>query len=259
MPEREPPKDLGAAIRAGRPSIGAWLTLPSPELAEAMAGCGFDWLAVDLEHSAIGLREAAAAFVFAERHGVAPLVRLPGADPLLARRLLDSGAQGVIVPTVEDPAAFVAFLDHLSYPPAGRRGVGLSRANAFGASFDSYLAGFQPVVVAQIETAAGVDAAAAIAALPGVDALFLGPYDLSASMGAAGDFTTAAFRQAVATVRRACDETGVAAGIHQVAPDLAALRARLDEGFRFVAYGTDVQAIRHAFAGLGDLQKDSAQ
>lgn len=252
-------KDVTAAtvkdrLARGNPSIGAWMTVNSPEMAEVMACCGFDWLAVDLEHSAIGLPEAVSAFTFAERRGVVPLARLPSADPYLARRLLDSGAQGLIVPVVEDPAVFRAFLDHLFYPPKGRRGVGLSRANAYGLKFDSYLGNFAPLIVPQIETAAGVAASPALAAMDEVDALFLGPYDLSATLGVPGEFGAASFVEALATVRHACDENGVAAGIHQVKPATEELRARIVDGFRFIAYGTDAQAVRYAFADLPDLK-----
>ncbi|MEO0034974.1 MAG: hypothetical protein RLZZ501_997 [Pseudomonadota bacterium] len=242
--------DIRATLRHGRSSIGAWLTLPSPELAECLAGCGFDWLAVDMEHGAIGLETAGRAFIAAERHGVAPFARLPSADPYLARRLLDQGCQGLIVPVVENAEDFRAFASHCLYPPAGKRGVGLSRGNQFGDSFDTMLNHFQPLLVPQIETRAGVAAAAAIAALPMVDALFLGPYDLSASLGQAGNFATPAFADAIAEVRHACAEAGKAAGIHQVAPVLDGLAARKEEGFRLIAFGTDAQAIRHVFAPL---------
>jgi 2,4-dihydroxyhept-2-ene-1,7-dioic acid aldolase len=237
-------------IRAGGTVIGAWLTTSSDEVAEIMASLGFDWLAVDMEHGSIGVKEALAAFRAAERFGVVPLVRLTSADPFLARRLLDGGAAGLIVPVVEDAAAFSSFLSHCLYPPQGRRGVGLSRCNEWGKDFQNYLTGFAPVVVPQIETAAGVANADAIAALPEVDALFLGPYDLSAALGAPGDFTTDAFKSGIETVRQACCRHDKAWGIHQVATDAAELETRLAEGYRFVAYGTDAIAIRTALSAI---------
>lgn len=243
--------NVKARLRAGDVTIGAWLTTSSDEVAEIMASLGFDWLAVDMEHGSAGIDRAAAAFRAAERWGVAPMTRLPSADPYLARRLLDCGAVGVIVPVVEDAQAFAAFAAHLRYPPkGGRRGVGLSRCNAWGDRFQDYLTAFEPLLVPQIETVRGVQAAAAIAALPEVDALFLGPYDLSASLGSAGDFTTTAFQAAVAEVRAACARHGKAAGIHQVSPDPAELQARINEGNRFIAYGTDALALRHALGAV---------
>lgn len=239
---------LKERIRSGKPCLGAWAQSPALATAEAMASCGFHWLAVDLEHAAIGIESATAIFLAAERHGVAPMARLPNADPYLARRLLDNGARGIIVPVAEDAGAFAEFARHCLYPPAGRRGVGLSRCNLWGDRFDDYLKTFQPVLVPQIETRKGAAAAAALAALPEVDALFLGPYDLSADLGKPGDFAAPEFQAACAAVKAACAKHGKAPGIHQVHPDPKALKEQFASGFSFVAYGTDLIALR---AGLG--------
>ena len=233
-------------LAQGHPTIGGWLTVGSPIVAEATASSGFDWVAVDMEHAPISEGDLQGVFMAIAHCGAAPMVRLPHADPYLARRLLDAGAHGLIVPVVESASAFSAFSRHFLYPPAGSRGVGLSRCNGWGVSFDDYIDGFSPVLVPQIETVAGVEAAAEIAALTEVDALFLGPYDLSASLGSRGDFWTPAFEDAIATVRKTCATHGKAAGIHQVEPDPDALRARIDEGFGFIAYGTDMIAMRAA-------------
>lgn len=244
---------LKCRMAKGEILVGAWLTTSSDEVAEIMASLGFDWLAVDMEHGSAGVREICAAFRAAERFGVAPLVRLTSADPYLARRLLDGGAAGLIVPVVESAEAFSGFLSHCLYPPCGRRGVGLSRCNEWGAHFQDYLTGFRPVIVPQIETTAGVDAAAAIAALPEVDALFLGPYDLSASLGSPGDFSRPAYQDCITRVREACRLHDKALGIHQVAPVAAEFEARKAEGFRFIAYGTDAIAIRTALAAAAKV------
>lgn len=237
---------LKEQLAQGKTTIGGWLTVASPIVAEATASCGFDWVAVDMEHAPVSEGDLQGVFIAIEHCGAAPMVRLPEADPYLARRLLDAGAHGLIIPVVESASAFSAFSRHCLYPPAGTRGVGLSRCNGWGASFDDYIDGFSPVLVPQIETVAGVDAAAEIAALPEVDALFLGPYDLSASLGRRGDFSTPNFEDAIAAVRKTCAAQGKAAGIHQVEPDPDALSARVDEGFGFIAYGTDMIAMRFA-------------
>lgn len=241
----------------GRCCIGAWLTLPSPEAAEVMASLGFDWLAVDLEHSATSLETAVRAFVAAERHGVAPLARVIEHDPYVARRLLDSGAEGLIVSTAEDSDALREFARHCYYPPAGRRGVGLSRANSWGGSFDEHRTKFRPLLIAQIETVRGVEAIEKIVALDEFDGVFMGPYDLSASLGDPGNFESADFREAVAKVRRVVKNSRKFAGIHQVEPDLVALSARIREGFDFIAYGSDAIAMRQALAGFEKPMKPS--
>lgn len=236
---------LRQRLKAGQTCVGGWIAVPSPVLAQAMVSCGFHWAAVDLEHGTMSAEDAQAVFIAIERAGAVPFARLPSADPYLARRLLDAGAGGLIIPVVEDVAAFSEFSRHCLYPPHGRRGVGLSRANLWGDSFESNL-GFRPILVPQIETRAGVAAAAGLAALPEVDALFLGPYDLSADLGAPGIFDTAEFVAARDAVKAACAAAGKAVGIHQVAPDPEQLRQRVVEGFGFIAYSTDVLAMRAA-------------
>jgi 2-keto-3-deoxy-L-rhamnonate aldolase RhmA len=125
----------------------------------------------------------------------------------------------------------------------------------FGDNFESYLNGFKPVIVPMIETAQGVAAAASIAALPTVDALFLGPYDLSTDLGCPGDFEVAPFCEAIEKVKSACLDNGKVVGIHQVETNLDTLQSRLSEGFGFIAYGTDILALRHALKGAPDLVK----
>jgi 2-dehydro-3-deoxyglucarate aldolase len=243
-------------LAAGETCIGAWLSQPSAHSAEAMASLGFDWLAVDLEHMAASPRDAELAFLAAERHGAAPFARLTSADPYLARRLLDLGAHGLIVPVTEDPDEFQAFARHCLYPhTGGRRGVGLSRVNRWGDDFETYLSDFAPVLIPQIETRKGVAASDALAAMPIVDGLFLGPYDLSADLGRGGAFDTPEFKAEIEAVRTACTRHGKAAGIHQVHPDAAELSRRIEEGFRLIAYSTDMIAMRHTLAAAKPFMK----
>ena len=245
---------LKEQLARGETTIGGWLTVASPVVAEATASCGFDWVAVDMEHAPVSDGDLQGVFIAIEHCGAAPMVRLPEADPYLARRMLDAGAHGLIVPVVENASAFSAFSHHCLYPPAGTRGVGLSRCNGWGVSFDEYIDGFSPVLVPQIETVAGVAATAEIAALSDVDAIFVGPYDLSASLGSRGDFSTQNFEDAIAAVRQSCSAKGKAIGIHQVEPDMDALSARVDEGFGFIAYGTDMIAMRSALKLAASLR-----
>ena len=241
-------------MRAGETTFGTWVSSSSVEVADALASLGFDWLVVDLEHGSAGVAEAAAMFVAAERHGCAPLARLTSADPFLARRLLDNGAHGLIVPVVESAEAFRGFARHCFYPPEGRRGVALGGFNRWGDRFADYMSAFRPILVPQIETRAGVAAAESIAALPEVDALFFGPYDLSSDLGAPGNFAGKPFADALERVKAACAKHGKAAGGHQVAADLAALQKLVDGGFRFLAYGTDLVVLRDALKGFRALR-----
>lgn len=233
-------------LSSGKVALGAWLTQPSPEMAEAMASLGFHWLAIDLEHGVAGFESMVRACVAAERHGSVPLVRLPSADPYFARRCLDAGAQGLLIPVVEDAVVFSEFVDHCLYPPNGRRGVALGRFNRWGDEFDSYFNEFQPLIVPMIETCKGINAADALAALKPVDALFYGPYDLSADLGVAGDLEHESVASALEILKASCAKHAKAAGGHQVAPDPDALTTLIEDGFRLIAYATDVIAMRHA-------------
>ena len=241
---------LKKKLHSGQPCIGAWLLSGSSINAEAMASLGFDWLCVDMEHGSSDISQVEAIFAVTERHGVTPLVRISGLDARLTCRLLDMGAAGVIVASVEDAEAFSAYAKACLFSPRGTRGVGLPRCNMWGQTFAEYKNSFEPLFVPMIESKKGVDAAAQLAALPMVDALFMGPYDLSSDLGKPGDMTSVEFIEAKNKVRQACTNNQTAAGIHQVATDEAELSARLNEGYSFVAYGADLIAMRHALSGV---------
>jgi 2-keto-3-deoxy-L-rhamnonate aldolase RhmA len=246
-----PLKDL---LENAQPCIGAWLNSGSSLMAEAMASCGFKWLAIDMEHSATSLSQVEAIFTSAERWGVSPIVRLGEADPLLACRLLDSGAHGLIISKVEDANAFEEFAKHCLYPPTGVRGVGLGRANLWGDHFEDYFQNFQPVLMPMVETKKGVAAANDLASLSMVDGLFLGPYDLSTDCGDAGNMLSDEFINAVTQVKQACSMNNKVAGIHQVKPDMAELKLKIEEAFSFIAFGTDLLAVRHTFQDIKKIQ-----
>ncbi len=247
--------NLKSKLGSSAVTIGGWLTTANPIVAEAMATCKFDWICIDMEHGPVVETDAPTIFMALERHGVTPIVRLPSADPYLARRLLDLGADGFIVPVVESAAAFRDFAKHCLYPPAGQRGVGLSRVHKWGDSFNDYLPGFQPVLVPQIETRNGAEAAVEIASLKCVDTLFIGPYDLSADLGDPGNFKTRSYIDMINAIKEACVIANKAPGIHQVEPNLDQLTAKCRAGYRFIAFGTDMIAMRHAFKGIADIEK----
>jgi len=230
-------------LRRGVPTIGTWLSLAHPALAEMAARAGFDWVAVDLEHSSITLRECEDLIRTLDLAGTTPLVRLTSNDPDLIKRVMDSGARGVIVPTVSTEEEAQLAVEAVYYPPRGRRGVGLARAQGYGADFAGSLKRLtkEAVVVAMIENAQGVENAERILAVDGIDAYFLGPYDLSASLGLIGKTSHPKVEKAIAKVRAAGKRAGKPGGIHVVEPDPAMLRRRLREGFRFVAYSVETR------------------
>lgn len=233
-----------------QPILAAWQQLGCPQVTIAMASLGFDWVVVDLEHTSITTQEAESIFIAAERHQAKPFVRLPSADPYLARRMLDAGAKGLFVPVVENRENFDAFAKHCFFPPKGRRGLGLVRANLWGEELKNYFDEFKPIIIAQIETKQGAENIESILESPFLDGIMIGPYDLSADLGSPGDFEDSRFKKYCKAILASARKDSKMIGYHQVQPVLEELKKRIDEGYDFLAYGTDIVAMRHALKGL---------
>jgi 2-dehydro-3-deoxyglucarate aldolase len=252
---------LKKRLAAGEAALGSWITLANPGLAEIMARSGFDWLAVDLEHSVITIREAEELIRVVGLCGAAPLVRLSWNDSVQIKRVMDAGAHGVIVPMVNSAAEAEAAVAAVYYPPRGTRGVGLGRASRYGAGFAAYQEWLEDnaLVIVQVEHIRAVENLEAILDTPGVDGFLVGPYDLSGSLGRPGDFGHPDFQSAMARIREVAAARNALSGIHVIEPDTAALRERLDQGYRFVAYSLDIRmldtACRQGVAVLKDTQK----
>jgi len=231
---------LRARVSQGGVTIGSWMQIAHASVAEIMGQAGYDWVALDLEHGAIGVQRLPDLCRALELGGTLPLARLAQGAPKDCKQALDAGAGGVIVPMIESAEQLAAVRDACRWPPAGHRGVGFSRANLFGKHFDAYREEAQaPLLVAMIERQRALENLAAILQVTGLDAVLIGPYDLSASMGLTARFSDPAFIAALESIRTRCREYGVACGIHVVAPDRAELQQRLAEGYRFIAYSID--------------------
>lgn len=231
------------------PLIGTLLTLPSPEIAELCAQAGFDWLFLDMEHGALDWDDVQ-RMVQAVGERCACLVRVPGIERVWISRVLDIGVAGLIVPqvnTAEDAARAVQFA---KYPPQGTRGVGLARAQGYGARLAEYLqaANEATSIVIQIETAAAAQNVEAIAAVQGVDALLIGPFDLSTSIGKAGQFDDPEFQTAVARVRAVAAAHRLPLGIF--GPDLERGRRALADGYTLVPVASDTAMLLHSMWAL---------
>jgi len=232
---------LKARLRQKEATVGSWITLGHPAVAEIMARSGFDWLAVDLEHSVIGLREAEELIRVIDLCGIAPLVRLSANDPVQIKRVMDAGAHGVIVPMVNSRAEAEAAVAALRYPPAGRRGVGLARAQGYGTRFDEYKAWLEKesLVIVQVEHIQAVANLHEILGVEGVDGFLVGPYDLSGSLGLPGQFDHPSVADALREVMRAAEKHQAVAGYHVVQPQPDRAQEKLREGYKFLAYGVD--------------------
>ena len=249
---------MSSALRHGETVIGSWVSSGSPIVAELMAQCGFDFLAIDAEHGPIDVPQTYRLFQ-AIRSGSAdctPLVRLPGSSYETTKRYMDAGASGVIAPLINTPEQAEELVSAVKYPPQGERGVGFCRANDYGMTLESSItsANRQSFVCIQIEHIQGVKNIDSILTIPGIDAVFIGPYDLSASMGITAQFDNKDFIAVKAEVLAACEKSGIAAGIHVVQPDPEETKKRISEGYRLLAYSLDITILTHfCISGLKEL------
>ena len=229
-------------LREDRPSVGTWLTLADTVSAQLMASCGFDWLTVELEHSHLSIEHAARACAIVSASGCVPLVRVPLNTPENIKRVLDTGAWGIVVPLVNNRSDCEAVVRAARYPPLGRRTVGgqLGPVN-FGTDPATYFerSNDEILVVVMAETREAIANIDEILSVPGIDAVFVGPNDLHASLGAtpAFDSELPEFNDALASVLAAARRHGVAPGIH--VPDAEQAARRIAEGWRFVAVSSE--------------------
>lgn len=233
-------------LNSGGTTVGSWLQIPHSSSAEIMGQAGYDWVAVDLEHGSIAVHQLPDLCRALELGGTLPLARLAQGHPKDCKQALDAGVGGIIAPMVESADQLAAIRDACRWPPAGNRGVGFSRANLFGRHFDDYAREAQaPLLVAMIEHYRAVDALAEILNVEGLDAVLIGPYDLSASIDRTAEFTHPEFESLMARIKNAGARAGVACGLHIVAPSPEELRRRQADGFRFLAYSIDSVFLNH--------------
>jgi len=238
-------------------SIGSWISLAHPSIAEIMAQSGFDWLVVDLEHSVITIREAEEIIRIIDLSGVTPLVRLTSNNADQIKRIMDAGSHGIIVPMVNSADDARRAVAAVKYSPAGIRGYGLARAQGYGAKFKEYLdwEKEQTIVIVQIEHIEAVKNMQEILSVNGVDGFIVGPYDLTGSMGIPGDFTHPDYLTAMETIKRISEEMNVPGGIHIVEPEPDQLNLKIDEGYTFIAYSVDIRMLHSAcITGLNSVR-----
>lgn len=232
------PDSIRNALRGGSPA-GSWLSIPSAQVAEQTAAGGFDFVVIDTEHAStdIGTVESMVRAVDAAEGETAPLVRVAWNDHVRIKRVLDTGAAGVMAPQVDTAVEAEAFVEATRYPPEGRRGVAAARASNYTREFEEYYgsANDEVATVAQVESAEAVGNAAAVAAVDGLDSLFVGPADLSAALGVFGEYGSDRFLEAVETV---LSESSVPVGTLATSPEEVDYWA--DVGFDYQIVGTDM-------------------
>ena len=222
-------------------TIGSWITMGHSSIVEIMATAGFDWLTIDMEHSTITLDITQNLIATIKANKMDALVRVGKNDELIIKHVMDAGADGVIVPmicTKEDAEHAVA---SVKYPPIGKRGVGLSRAQKYGIGFDKYKDWLKnsSVVIAQIEHKDAVENIEDIINVDGINGLIIGPYDLSASLGIPGELNSPLLAKTIKTVETVCKKAGFPLGYHVIKPNHQEVLEKIKGGYLFIGFSLD--------------------
>lgn len=222
-------------------TIGSWLTLGHTSVVEIMADAGFDWLCVDLEHSVIDLYEAQQMILTIQSKGLKAFVRVGSNENVVIKRVLDAGADGIIVPMVNTKSEAIKAINSVKYPPKGKRGVGLARAQGYGFMFDQYknFGANDIKLIVQIEHIDAINNLNDILSLDEIDGTFIGPYDLSGSMGKPGKFEDEDVIQILRKYEEICSEYNKLTGVHVIQPNFELVLDKLDKGYDFIAFSLD--------------------
>ncbi|MBI4006054.1 MAG: 2,4-dihydroxyhept-2-ene-1,7-dioic acid aldolase [Gammaproteobacteria bacterium] len=230
-------KSFADRLRSGELLIGCLVSLNSPAITEILAEAGFDWLFIDTEHGAFNPEQAQSMLQAA---GQCPcVIRLPSGDEIWIKKALDIGAAGIIAPQVHTPEQAKQIVQYCKYSPEGSRGVGIGRAHKYGMAFEDYInaANKQTAVILQAESQQAIDNIESIANIAGVDAIFIGPYDLSASLGCIGKVSDPKVREAINKAANSCQRAGIRLGIFGVSTD--AVKPYIEKGFTLITVGVD--------------------
>lgn len=243
--------DFLKTLKEGQLTIGTFLGLASPLAAEVAALSGVDWVLLDLEHGGGGEEQVSPTVVASGGYGVPTLVRVESAERIRIGRVLDSGVAGVMIPRVDTVEQVELAVRHMSYPPNGDRGVATyNRAVAWGKDLDALAPEPKSALLVQIETLGALAEVEKIAAVPGVDALFVGPLDLSYALGVPRDFKNPKFLEALKKVLAAANAQNKVAGI--LASDTTIARFYVEMGFKFIAIGSDSTLMAKAITDAVD-------
>ena len=232
-------------------TIGSWLTIPHTSVVEILASAGFEWLTIDIEHTSISMSQCFELIAAIQGNGMKALVRVSKNEEVVIKKVLDAGADGIIVPMVKNRKEALQALDYAYYPPRGKRGVGLTRAQKYGIGFDKYKQDLNDnlVVIAQIEHFEAVKNIEEIITTDGIDGVIVGPYDLSGSMGIPGEYGKPKVQQALLEVEETCKRLNKTLGFHVIQSDASFTQEKIDKGYNLLAFSLD-------FFFLGDKARE---
>jgi 2-dehydro-3-deoxyglucarate aldolase len=240
-------------------TIGSWIMMADSMSVEVMALAGFDWLVIDIEHTPIDMETVKTLIITIQANDMKALVRVSKNEEVVIKKVLDMGADGIIVPMVSSKEDALQAVEYAKYPPVGKRGVGLYRASKYGTKFEEYKKWVDEelVIIAQIEHIDAVNNIDEILEVEGIDGTIIGPYDLSGSMGYPGEFERDDVKEAVEHVLKRCKYHNIPSGFHVVDTDPQKLKLKIEQGCTFLAYGIDYFFMRDAaMAGMKQLKEE---
>ncbi|MFZ5947126.1 MAG: HpcH/HpaI aldolase family protein [Stygiobacter sp.] len=232
---------LKKKLKAKEFTLGSWVTINHPSIIEIMSNKGFEWLVLDIEHSSFDFEDIKNLIAHIQNNNMAALVRVYANDEVVIKRVMDAGADGIIVPMIKSNKDIEKVKDFLYYPPLGKRGVGLNRAQKYGEGFDEYKKWLNEsaVFIAQIEHIESIKNIDEILSNEIVDGLIVGPYDLSASMGFPGEYNRQDVKNALDKFEEAGKKSNKAIGFHVVPPKSELILEKYKLGYNFIAFSLD--------------------
>ncbi len=231
-------------LKNNKPSIGAWMQIPSPSLAEIISSQNFDWVAIDLEHSQFNPETIKNIFRAIELNDKIPFARLKSNSEDEIKTLLECGAGGLIFPNIKNSNHLKKILEKIYLPPKGSRGVGFSRANLYGKDFYNYVnKSYYPIIIPMIENIEALNDIDNILKIKEVDSTLIGPYDLSSSMGIVGEIQSQKFLKTLNFYLNISKKYKKASGIHLIDPSKIKLKSLIKKGFSFIPFSLDVRII----------------
>ena len=233
-------KRIRNKIKNRKVSIGSWLQIPDTNVAEIYGNLNYDWIAIDTEHSIFNNDKIIDIFRAIELGNTLPIVRLNSNNDKLIKNYLELGCSGFIIPMVENIEHLNNIEKYLNFLPSGARGTGFNRSNLYGLQFSDYInLKTKPIVIAQIETTEGVKNLNEIIKSKILDAIFIGPYDLSMSLGLNGDINNSKFKKTINEILDFSKKNKIPCGIHVVQNDIKKLKKIINLGYTFIAYSID--------------------
>ena len=235
--------------------LGSWVQACNTESVKMMIHSGFDFLVIDMEHGSIFEKDLPRLFQVFDKTNCLPIVRVAQNSPILIRRALDLGARGIVVPCVNSIEEVKKAKDAMFYPPKGGRGIGYSKANDYGLNFKKNFSKVNDelIFIIQIEHEIAVNNINEIFSISEIDYYIIGPYDLTGSLGIVGDFENKLFQDSIKVVKDAAHKHKIKSGMHVVDPNIYRLKKIINEGYDFIAYGTDALLLYHKC--IEDLKK----